>query len=436
MLSPPCYAYLLKIRGVIVIILVKRYLAFISLLLYLAFVWGCMSKVNQTTNHQGAKNNTEVQDASVVSIIAGDHTSFALTSKGELFAWGLNEEGYLGIGNSQDTKVPVKVVLEKKVKQIVPGAFSLALTEDGEVYTWGVTSFGVYEGDSKTFTATPVRFALPERIAKIGNGNGVGLAISESGSLYTWGWNYYGQRGDGTQCVDGTGTNSFVPYRVDLPKRVVDASCIHSHVMALCEDGSVYTWGSNFFGEIGDGAPVAYQPGGELVENTVLKPYKVDFHKKIIAVATGRGVSFALDEDGVLYSWGANDVGQLGIADSKVVTSSTPRRVAISKKVKMIASGDFHALALCEDGTLYSWGYNNRDGKSSLTGTGSTERVIFEPRKVAIPGEIIAISAGNGHTWVMTKNGIYGWGNNSYGQIDSDLPSPINTPTRITLNIN
>ncbi|MBO8168873.1 MAG: hypothetical protein H0Z35_06790 [Thermoanaerobacteraceae bacterium] len=206
--------------------------------------------------------------------------------------------------------------------------------------------------------------------------------------------------------------------------------------MALLEDGSVYTWGSNFFGEIGDGAPVAYKPGGELIENTLLTPYKVDFDKKIIAIATGRGVSYALDENGVLYSFGANDVGQLGIADDKVVASSTPLRVAIPKKVKMIVSGDFHALALAEDGTLYSWGYNSRDGEISLTGTGSTERVIYEPQIVTIPGEIVSISAGNGHTFVIIKeNGIYGWGDNSYGQIDPDLPARINTPTKITLNI-
>lgn len=412
------------------IVLIKRYAAFISLLFCLVSMGGCLSKESQVPSGQGEinSNSTEVETAKIIHILASQQNSFLLTDEGELYSWGRNDRGELGIGHSSDTTIPVKVELETKVKQIVPGAFALALTEDGDIYTWGVNDFGVNIGDSITFTTTPIKFDMPERIAKICNA-GVGLAISENGSLYTWGWNYYGQRGDTTR------THSFKPYKVDLPKRVVDASG-QSHVMALLEDGSVYTWGSNFFGEIGDGAPVAYKPGGELIEKTILTPYKVDFDKKIIAIATGRGASYALDEDGLLYSWGDNAVGQLGIADSKVYNSSTPIRVAIPKKVKMIVSGDFHALALAQDGKLYSWGYNSSDGEISVTGTGTTEKVIYEPRIVSIPGEITSISAGNGQTWVITKNdGIYGWGDNSYGQIDPDLPARINTPTKITLNM-
>ncbi|MHB1128119.1 MAG: RCC1 domain-containing protein, partial [Bacillota bacterium] len=192
-----------------------------------------------------------------------------------------------------------------------------------------------------------------------------------------------------------------------------------------------FAWGSDFFGELGNGEPVVYKQGEELVEKTVLTPTKIKLDKKIIAVATGRGASYTLTEDGILYSFGSNDVGQLGIADKNIITSSNPLKVAIPKKIKMIASGDFHALALAEDGTLYSWGYNSRNGKGSTVGIGSSEKVVYDPKTLDIPGEITSISAGNLHTWVMIKDGIYAWGSNHYGQIKSGLPEYIDVPTKI-----
>lgn len=388
------------------------FMLIVSALVSIPWVYGCHGR-----------------QASVVYIAAGEHNSFALTDGGELYAWGLNAEGALGIGTSEDTAQPTRVLLEERVTQVVPGAFAVALTEDGEVYTWGVTRFGILEFGSNLFSAAPTRVDLPEKIVRLGAGNSLGLAISESGSLYMWGWNYYGQRGDGTR------ETSFTPHKVDLPGRVVDASGVDSHVMALLEDGTVYAWGSNFFGEIGDGQPVINQPGEELIEVTVLSPYRVPFETRIVAIATGRGASYALDEAGNVYSFGANDVGQLGVGGG-VWASSTPTRVAIPGMVRIIVSGNFHALAVTEDGTLYGWGRNSRGGGSSVLGIGSTEEVVYEPRAIGALGEITAISAGNGLTWVLTKdNGIYGWGHNGSGQIQAGLPNNVDTPTQVVLDL-
>lgn len=370
------------------------------------------------------------QSSRIVYVAAGTSSSFVLTESGELYAWGWNDEGALGIGSTEDTRTPTRVALKQRVKQVVPGAFAVALTEDGEVFMWGVTEFRFMQFEPNLYTTVPVKVDLPEKIVRLGIGRALGLAISESGSLYTWGWNYYGQRGDGTR------DNSFTPHRVDLPGRVTDASGMDSHVLALMEDGSVYAWGSNFFGEIGDGLPVSYVSGEELTETVVLVPQKVPFERRIVAVATGRGVSYALDENGTLYSFGANDVGQLGIGRSEVVTSSTPVQVAVPGRVKMIASGDFHALALTEDGTLYGWGRNSSDGEISVLGIGSTEKTVFEPRIIPVPGEIIFIAAGGGHNWVITDDHkLYGWGANGYGQLHTDLPRRVNTPTEVVVDL-
>lgn len=441
--------------------MLNRLKIFLALAICLIFLAGCQPKPDNVTggrqpngatsgqkphsatggqSGQGGGDSRDAPAAKITYIAASIGRSFALTDKGEVYAWGMNDRGELGIGHANDVKTPTKVKLDKKIKQIVPGVFTLALTEDGDVYTWGVTDFGDDLGNNLTFTSTPVKFDLPEKIVRICRTGGA-LAISESGSLYSWGGNYYGERGDGTR-GDTTRIGSFNPHKVDLPKKVTDCSHTTSsagtHVMALLEDGSVYAWGSNLFGEIGDGEPVPeIKPGTDPTVRVIPKPFKVELKEKIVAVATGRGASYALAEDGALYAWGDNTVGQLGIGDSRVFNSSTPLRVAIPKKVKKVVSGDFHALALAEDGTLYSWGYNSSNGKSSVTGTGSTERVIYEPRVVSIPGEITSISAGDGQTWVMTKDGgIYGWGGNAFGQINSQLPISVNTPTRVIINLN
>ena len=428
----------------------KGYIVFLLLLFVLIFMSGCLLKEKEVTNgkeNETYKNqeiagneitnpNDEMENAvpmeqitDIKYIAASEQNSFILTHNGELYSWGRNDKGELGLGHNTDVTIPTKISLEKKIKQIAPGAFAVALTDEGEIYTWGVYDFGVREEDAHRFRRSPVKFDLPEKIIKIGDKGGVGLAISETGALYTWGWNYYGQRGDGT-----TRNHSFIPHKVDLPERIIEASCTDSHVMALTEAGNVYTWGSNFFGEIGDEKPVAYRIGGELIENNVLKPYKVNFEKKIIAIATGRGASYALDEDGVLYSFGANDVGQLGVGDSSIETSSVPLRVAVDKKVKMVVSGNFHAYALTEDDTLYGWGRNSSDGVISVLGLGTTEPIIYEPQVINISDKIISMSAGNGQTWALTEGGaVYGWGDNSFKQISLELPWRVNTPTRISL---
>ncbi|MDY0322609.1 MAG: hypothetical protein RBR24_01170 [Candidatus Carbobacillus sp.] len=389
----------------------------LSLLLFLfsSLLIGCNPNNTMSLPPSPTTTNPLETSARIVQLAPFQQNSFALTDKGELFGWGgRNEEGELGIGNTETTKKPTKLNINDKIIQISPGAFSVALTEGGKIYTWGITDYGDDLGNERTFTATPLKKEMPEKIVKLGEGAGVGLAISETGSLYTWGWNYYGERGDGTRK-----RSNFTPHEVNLPQRVMDASYRGTHVLALLEDGSVYAWGTNYFGEIGDQTPVAYKPGEAYDENVVvLKPYKVHFDKKIIAITSGNGTSYALDEDGTLYAWGQNLLGQLGIGDEKVAASSTPLKVAIPRKIKIVKSGEDLVYAIAEDGTVYEWGKKK-----------------YKPEVIQIPGEVDKISV-SFNTWVITKDGeIYGWGNNQDGQLGPDLPEVVHTPTKIDLKL-
>lgn len=396
---------------------VKNALRF-SLLLFLcsSLLIGCNPNNNASLPPSPTVENLQEASDQIVQLAPYQQNSFALTDKGELFGWGgRNDEGELGIGNTETTKTPTKININERITQISPGAFSVALSEDGEIYTWGITNFGDVFGDGRTFTTTPLKKEMPEKIVKLGDSAGVGLAISGNGSLYTWGSNYYGELGDGTR------DDNYTYHKVNLPQRVVDASDRGTHVLALLEDGSVYAWGTNYFGEIGDQTPVAYKPGKAYDENVVvLKPYKVHFDKKIIAITSGNGTSYALDEDGTLFAWGQNLLGQLGIGDENVKASSTPLKVAIPKKIKTVKSGEDHVYAIAEDGTVYEWGNTDRGKK-------------YKPEVIQIPGEVDKISV-SFNTWVITKDGeIYGWGNNQDGQMGADLPEVVHTPTKIDL---
>jgi alpha-tubulin suppressor-like RCC1 family protein len=267
---------------------------------------------------------------------------------------------------------------------------------------------------------------MQEKIVQIFNGHGtVGLAKGVSGAVYIWGWNRQGL------LANGSTENSMVPQKLDIPSNVIDISSYDTHVIALCENGKVYSWGSNYFGELGDGSKIEFSPTGDLIENNRLFPKEVSIKGKIIDIAAARGASYALTEDGKLYAWGANDVGQLGVGDKDIRYSSTPMEVCIEGNIKEIAIGAFHAYALLENGDLYGWGYNSRENRDfSVLGIGKNDLVIYSPVKIPITGSVKTISTGSGHTFMRTEDGeLYAWGSNYSSIISSDLPETVNVPT-------
>lgn len=243
---------------------------------------------------------------------------------------------------------------------------------------------------------------------KIFNGHGsVGLVQGESGTTYIWGWNEQGL------LADGTTEKNMTPQKLDLPGAVKDISCYDTHVIALLEDGSVYTWGSNYWGELGDSAEIIYIPDSELVEQNRGTPEKIDFGEPVISIAAGRGISLFVTESGKLFAAGANDVGQLA-QDPEISYSSTPLEIDLGEKVSWATAGALQCFAVTESGKVYGWGENNRDGQNyNVLGINSTENIFFAPQQLDIP-PVQWISAGNCFNFAMDESGnIYAWGLNA-----------------------
>ena len=298
----------------------------------------------------------------------GDH-SLALLKDGTVLAWGYNIRGQLGDGTNenQDSPTPVSGVLSN-VTAIAAGKFhSLALRGDGSVWTWGYNWSGQLGDGTQIDSNIPVKtMRLPSNIIAISAGKGHSLALTKQGDVWGWGQNSYGQLGSGdlnTQVIP-------VQAHKTLSNIIaIEAGSIHS--MALDADGGVWTWGRNFYGELGDGG----SEGGYM-------PCKLQSLPPIKVIAAGDYFSMALGRDGTLWAWGDNEFGQLG--DETTVNKTSPVQVLGVGKVAAMACGNKHALILCSDGALKSLGKN----EFGQLGIGSMDEDAHEtPESVQSVGE-------------------------------------------------
>src|SRR5665213_2287289 len=284
----------------------------------------------------------------------GTWSSFARADggPGSVLAWGDNGDGELGNGTVTASSVPVAVSAPPGTTFVQIAAEddgSLALSSTGQVYAWGYNGQGELGDGSTTNSDTPVAVsagAIPggATITQIAGGGRHSLALSSTGQLYTWGLNVYGQLGDGTT------TNSDVPVAVSagaIPAGAtitqIAAGAFHS--LALSSTGQLYTWGLNEYGQLGDGSttnssvPVAVSAGAIPAGATITQ------------IAGGEYHSLALSSTGQLYAWGKNANGELG--DGTNSNSSVPAATSLpaGTTIDALARGSFaeHALAIIGD---------------------------------------------------------------------------------------
>jgi len=201
--------------------------------------------------------------------------------------------------------------------------------------------------------------------------------MKKDGSVWTWGANESGQLGDGSTNVRTT------PIQVKGVRDISAVACGSAHTLALTKSGTAWSWG-----------------------NGQTTPKQIAELKEIIAIAAGNGHSLALKKDGRVWSWGASHRGQLGNGTTN--DASAPVQVTGLTDVTAIAAGRYHSVALRKDGTVWAWGANN-DGR---LGDGTTEH-RFTPVQVKGLTDATAIAAGYFHTVAVRKDGhAFAWGGN------------------------
>ena len=213
---------------------------------------------------------------------------------------------------------------------------------------------------------------------------------------------------------------SSLPVRVDQSaalagKTVVAIASGPYHNLALCSDGTITAWGYNNYGQLGTGDTMNRKTPAAVVSAGALAG------KDVVGIAAGAYHSVALCSDGTMAAWGFNDDGELG--DGGFTSSHLPVAVDQSgalagKTVVSIAAGQYHTLALCSDGTVCAWGYNSF-GQCGVAGPAHCERPVLVGGSSAFTGKrITRIRAGGTHGLALADDGtVYSWGGNSQGQI-------------------
>jgi alpha-tubulin suppressor-like RCC1 family protein len=230
----------------------------------------------------------------------------------------------------------------------------------------------------------------------IAAGSAFSLALKGDGTVWAWGSNEYGQ------LADGTSANQTTPVQVTELSGVVAISASGKlsngggHSLALRRDETVWAWGSDEYGQLGDGA-VTQSP----------VPLRVSGLTEVAAIAAGESHSMAVKADGTAWSWGWNGTGQLG--DGTTTNRSVPARVSGLDGVIAAAAGVYHSLALKADGTVWKWGDSYPWGESYQE---EAMRIRPSPVQVTEISQAVAIAAGNGDSYALKSDGTV-WSQNS-----------------------
>jgi alpha-tubulin suppressor-like RCC1 family protein len=359
-------------------------------------------------------------------------------------AWGYNDFGQLGNASqlgptppgtpANSTSTPVQVSNLSGLKGIDAGdRHSLALKTDGTVWAWGSNEFGQLGDGTPTSSDTPINVSSLSGIQAIAAGDDHSLALQTDGTVWIWGHNDFGQLGDGT-----SGTDRKTPVKVSNLSGVKAIAAGGKHSLALKTDGTVWTWGYNYYGQLGDGtttnSSTPVQVSGETPTNAppnsalVSPPVQGNNLSGVTAITAGRDYSLALKEDATVRAWGNNRFGQLGDANYNT-SRKTPVKVSNLSGVKAIAAGDDHNLALKTDGTVWAWGYNYYGQLGN--GTSGTDRNPT-PLQVSNLSGVQSMAAGSIHSLALKTDGtVWAWGNNHYGQLGDVTYTDRKTPVKV-----
>ena len=348
-----------------------------------------------------------------VSISAGMYHTLGVKSDGTLWAWGYNYDKQIGCGDACGTSnvlSPVQIGTDNTWVSVSAGDFhSSGMKADGTVWTWGRNDSGQI-GDWTTVAKNVPTQTDPDRNwASVKAGYAHTLGVKSDGTVWSWGYNNQGQLGDGTS------TNRRTPVQVGTETSWASIAAGYQHSLGIkSSDGSLWTWGYNNYGQLGDGTPFSRT-----------RPVLIGTDAWA-SIAAGWYHSVGITSDGSLWAWGYNNYGQLG--DATIVSKTTPTQILPGTTWASVAAGSYHTVAVKTDGTLWAWGYNNY-GQLAITADGSAHSV---PAQIGNDNTWVVVAAGTSHTVGIKANGtLWAWGLNTSGQLGDATNDTKSTPTQV-----
>lgn len=331
------------------------------------------------------------------SVAAGVHNTCAIAASGELFCWGDNTRGQVGVGNTDPQPLPV-LVDPGPWSSVAIGQFHVCgLKSDGSLWCWGGNARGQLGLDMSGDRSTPQQIASPTlEWSAIAAGTKHTCALTADARLYCWG------RGTEGQLGLGDGLDSRGPAQIDVGSealRSVDLGGDHS--CAIDARSKLWCWGENNLGQLGL---------GDLALR--LEPVALDLGEDVHSVAAGGDHTCALMTSGDVLCFGRNSDGQLGIDDSDNDHHANPQTLAYSLTLDAVGLGSRHSCGL-EGGALWCWG----SGDLGQLGLGDQRRK-FSPRKLDTAEDWLSVVGGRSHTCALRSDGsLYCWGSNDVGQL-------------------
>ncbi|HBF36284.1 MAG TPA: hypothetical protein DDW50_03085, partial [Firmicutes bacterium] len=337
----------------------------------------CLINVVFVDSYANAKLNLSNR---IIAVASGMRYTLALKSDGTVWAWGNNDYGQLGDGTTTNRNIPVQVKGLSNVVAIAGSeSFSMALKKDGTVWAWGRGEDT--RNNSKEYSSSPLQVKGLKDIIAMNAGTSASIAINKEGMIWAWGdvvnW--------------GSGKNSFLPSRCFEFGNVKKGTCGFHFCLVVKNDGTIWEWGWDkttrdpdapgiktygkpfMIQDIDDrnmknvtevcgflGYFLALKKDGTVWEweENEGSPTKIKIDE-VISIGRGYEHGLAAKQDGSVWGWGLSTCGQLGNGQ-KTKSNSSVVRVKDLANIKEVSCGEYHSIALSNDGTVWAWGLNDK----------------------------------------------------------------------------
>jgi alpha-tubulin suppressor-like RCC1 family protein len=394
---------------------------------------GCALKSDQTlwcwgdgsvgqTGQPGAESlalvPVKVGTEAYTKISSGQRFACGLRADGIVRCWGSATRAALGLGFASDRSDPTPVGSANDWAQLsVQLDDGCGIRQNGNLYCWGRNVYGEL-GDGtylSRVTPTPVGVGKVWKRVAVGRSHTCGIASDAGGpdSLYCWGYDSNGEQGNGSG-----NTPQILPTLVTAPTSVpawIDIAAGLNHTCAVGSDNTLWCWGRNSQGQLGDGTTTA-----QSLPKQVLPAGAADWK----SVSASGEFTCGLRGSGQLWCWGRNDQAQLGGGDV-VSPVKDPQQVGTATYTALSA-GQNHACAVRNNGTLWCWGLNT----SGQIGVGNSASPVLSPTQITTTSDWATPALGQGtSTCAIKQSGeLWCWGTGSYGQLGLGSLSSFNTP--------
>ena len=329
-----------------------------------------------------------------------------------LWACGYNAYGELGNNNRTYYSTPIQVGSLSNWRQVTGLNVGFAAVKtDGTLWAWGWNAYGQIGNNNITNYSSPVQVGALADWKQISSSDGSMLAVKTDGTLWAWGYNLYGQ------LANNNNVNYSSPIQIGALtnwKSVSTGYVSTGAQFAIKTDGTLWAWGYNFYGELGNGNTANYSSP---IQIGALTDWKY--------LSTAAESTAAIKTDGTLWTWGLNNFGQCG-NNTNGTGYSSPIQIGTLTNWKQVCVSNNWVAAVKTDGTLWAWGQNNNSQFNDST------QAYSSPIQVGSLATWKFVHAYFNSVYVIKTDGtLWACGYNNYGQLGIGTTASSNILTQV-----